>query len=155
MVANELEGVAELTRKLRDLRDPRATARVLKAAVATPMNKVKRDAQANIRAISPGKRLLHRTYKGRLVTAGFAARSLRVVTTISRDKTRIISRLGVRREAFYALQFFELGTAHIPAHPWLVPAFESSKERTLKQIGITMRKRIESIAAKRAASGVT
>jgi hypothetical protein len=34
--------------------------------------------------------------------------------------------LGVRPEAFYAVQFIELGTSKIPKRPWLEPAFRQS-----------------------------
>jgi HK97 gp10 family phage protein len=152
-VASELEGVAELSAKLRALADPKQQAMTLRAAVRTPMKKVEKRARANIARISPGKAEMHRTYKGRLVSAGFASRSLRTIVKMSRDKQSASALLGVRREAFYALQFFELGTAYIPRQPWLVPAFEGMKEQSLREIGIVMRKRIEKIAKQRMLGG--
>jgi HK97 gp10 family phage protein len=148
-VASELQGVAELSAKLRALADPKQQAATLRAAVRTPMKKVEKRARGNIARISPGKTELHHTYKGRLVSAGFASRSLRTITKMSRDKQSASALLGVRREAFYALQFFELGTAYIPKQPWLVPAFEGMKEQSLREIGVVMRKRIEKIAKQR------
>lgn len=148
-MASELEGVAELSAKLRALADPKQQAMTLRAAVRTPMKKVEKRARANIARISPGKAEMHRTYKGRLVSAGFASRSLRTIVKMSRDKQSASALLGVRREAFYALQFFELGTAYIPKQPWLVPTFEGMKDQSLREIGIVMRKRIEKIAKQR------
>lgn len=144
-----VEGTKELTEKLRELASPKEQAATLRAAVREPMKDVMRVAQSNIARISPGKRQIHRTYKGRLVTAGFAARSLRMITVMSRDKQMAQSVLGVRKEAFYALQFFELGTAKIPRQPWLMPAFYQSRNATLKKVGEVMKKRIERIARKR------
>ena len=144
-----VEGTKELTEKLRELASPKEQAATLRAAVREPMKDVMRVAQANIARISPGKRQLHRTYKGRLVTAGFASRNLRMIVVMSRDKQAAWSLLGVRKEAFYALQFFELGTAKIPSQPWLMPAFYQSRNATLAKVGEVMKKRIERIARKR------
>src|SRR5690606_28668844 len=113
------------------------------------MKDVMRVARSNISRISPGKQKIHRTYKSRLVTAGFASRNLRMITRMSRYKQMAQSVLGVRKEAFYALQFFELRTAKIPRQPWLTPAFYQSRDRMLAKVGEAMRKRIERIARKR------
>ena len=144
-----VEGTRELTKKLRELASPKEQAATLRAAVREPMKDVMRVARSNISRISPGKRQIHRTYKGRLVTAGFASRNLRMITRMSRDKQMAQSVLGVRKEAFYALQFFELGTAKIPRQPWLMPAFYQSRNQTLAKVGEAMKKRIERIARKR------
>lgn len=144
-----VHGTKELTEKLRELASPKEQAATLRAAVREPMKDVMRVAQSNISRISPGKRQIHRTYKGRLVTAGFASRNLRMITRMSRDKQMAQSVLGVRKEAFYALQFFELGTAKIPRQPWLMPAFYQSRNQTLAKVGEAMKKRIERIARKR------
>lgn len=149
MANHYVEGTRELTKKLRELASPKEQAATLRAAVREPMKDVMRVAQSNISRISPGKRQIHRTYKGRLVTAGFASRNLRMITRMSRDKQMAQSVLGVRKEAFYALQFFELGTAKIPRQPWLMPAFYQSRNQTLAKVGEAMKKRIERIARKR------
>lgn len=152
-MASDLEGYAELTKQLKMLADPKQQTAALKESVRKPMNDVKKAAQANIAAISPGKTELHRTYKGRLVSAGFAARSLKVVVKMSKDKQAATAILGVKKEAFYALQFHELGTAYISKQPWLVPAFEAQKDPAVRKIGDTLKKRIERIAKMRAAGG--
>lgn len=145
-----VEGTKELTAKLRELASPKEQSATLRAAVRTPMRAVMSRAQANISSISPGKRQLHRTYKGRLVSAGFAARNLRMIVKMSKDKQMAQAVLGVRAEAFYALQFFELGTAKIPKQPWLIPAFVGSRDPMVQGVAEVMRQRIERIAKKRA-----
>lgn len=145
-----VQGTKELSEKLRELASPKEQAATLRAAVRTPMRGVMSRAQANIATISPGKRELHRTYKGRLVSAGFASRNLRLIVKMSKDKQMAQAILGVRAEAFYALQFFELGTAKIPKQPWLIPAFLASRDSNVQGIGEVMRERIERIAKKRA-----
>jgi HK97 gp10 family phage protein len=67
-----------------------------------------------------------RTYKGRLKTPGFASRNVARVSKISSDKRSVQVLLGVRKEAFYAVQFVELGYGNQPRRPWLEPAFRES-----------------------------
>jgi len=149
-------GAAELHKALTDLADF-TTAEwktALRGAVRKPMNQVMRRARANIAKISPGKTLIHKTYRGRQVGAGFASRNLRMVVKLGRNGTaRAI--LGVRAEAFYALQFFEKGTAYIPQQPWLVPALEASKDGAVQEVGAAMKKTIDAIARRRAGAGAT
>lgn len=152
-MATDLEGYSDLTKKLAELASPKEGLSALREAVRKPMRGVMKVAQANISKISPGKADIHRTYKGRLVGAGFASRSLRMDVKVSKDKSSASALLGVRKEAFYAVQFFELGTALIPKQPWLVPALEASKEEAIRNVGKTLKARIEKIAKKRAAAG--
>lgn len=144
-----VDGTKELQQKLDELASPKEQAATLRQSVRDPMKKVKAKAEANITSFSPGEAEIHRTYKGRLVTAGFAGRNIRLIVKMDKLKTMAQAILGVRAEAFYALAFFELGTSKIPKKPWLTPAFESSAEEAIKGIGDVMRKRIERIAKKR------
>lgn len=149
-MAIELQGVAELHAKLTRLASPKEGAKALRDSVATPMRVVRKVAKQNLGRVSPGIREWHRTYTGRIVQRGFAQRSVVVQTAINRSKTMAWSKLGVRKEAFYAVQFFELGTATIGRRPWLVPAFESQRSASLRSIGMTLKKHIEKIATSRA-----
>lgn len=145
-----VDGLKELEAKLDELASPKEQAATLRASVRDPMKAVKVKAEANITSFSPGETELHRTYKGRLVTMGFAGRSIRLIVKLNKLKTMAQAILGVRAEAFYALAFFELGTSRIAKKPWLTPAFESSVNEAIKGVGDVMRKRIERIAKKRA-----
>lgn len=151
-MANEaLEGAADLRAKLAQLARGNEMTNALRAGVRDPMKKVVLGrARTNLSAISPGRTPKHRTYKGNIVDAGFALKSLKVVTRTNRMKTLFTAILGVAAEAFYVLQFFELGTAYLPAHPWLVPAFEASQDAALRQLVETLRKAVDRIAKKRA-----
>lgn len=148
-----LEGARELERKLRELSDPRKQLNVLRASVRNPMNKTAKVARSNIAKISPGKTLMHKTYKGRVVGAGFAARNIKVIVKTSKDKQSVTALLGVAKEAYYALQYFELGTAYIPKQPWLVPAFEGQQDQMTKGVGDTLKKRIDGIAKSQGPKG--
>lgn len=145
-MTSSLEGVADLTAKLRALASPKEQAATLRAAVRTPMREVMRLAKVNIARVSPGQRPLHRTYKGRIVSAGFAARNVRMIVKMSKDKQKAQAILGVRAEAFYALQFLELGTAKIASRPWLQPAFSQSRDQVVRLVGETLKARIDRIA---------
>jgi hypothetical protein len=153
-VASKLLGVPELQKTFDELggmtrSEWRSTMR---KAVRTPMSKVQSRAQGNIAKISPGRTLLHRTYRGRLVSAGFAARNLRLIVKFSRGGGSATAILGVRAEAFYALAFFERGTSEIAAQPWLVPAFRESRETAVNDVGQAWLTRINAIAKKRLAA---
>ena len=155
---SQLEGVGELTAKLRELSDPKATAQTLRASVREPMKRVMIKAKQNLLIISPGNisarakkgTLTHKTYQGNVVEAGFAQKSVRMITKVSKDKQQAEAILGVRKEAYYALQFFELGSSKTPQQPWLQPAFRSSENAMLQGIADTMKKRMERIAKQRA-----
>jgi hypothetical protein len=153
-VANEsVQGSAALKAALKELGDlskPEWKS-VLRAAVRNPMNAVKRRAQSNITSFSPGKTPVHKTYLGNWRSAGFAARSIAMKVTLNQRTGTATAILGVVKEAFYALSFFELGVPSrgIPRQPWLTPALEASKDDAVRQVGDAMRKRIDSIAKKR------
>lgn len=150
MQTYEIQGTKELSAKLKELASPKEQRATLRAAVREPMLDVERKAKVNLTKISPGQTPLHKTYRGRIVSAGFAQRSVRVVVSITKDLTAATAILGVRKEAFYVLQFWELGTAFIQAVPWLQPAFYQSRDASLKKVGEVMLERITRIAKKRA-----
>jgi HK97 gp10 family phage protein len=148
-VAADLEGYAELERKLAALASPKEGAAALRAAVRKPAREVMNRAKANIARISPGETPYHRTYKGRIVGAGFAARGLRVQISLAKNKSSVSAKIGVRKEAFYATQFFEVGTAYIGKQPWLVPAFEANIGNMTRGVGEVLKAHIEKIAKRR------
>ncbi len=140
-MASQLEGVAELTRKLNEL-GAKTAGKELRGAVRAAAKIAYDKAKA---AIPVGDEP-HKTYKGRLVAPGFAQRSLRLLARINRRKGSAEALIGVRREAFYALSFVELGTSRMGARPWLRPAFESSQDSMLRSLASELKKRIERIA---------
>lgn len=142
-MAEELEGLADLTRKLRAL-GYKTAGNELRGSVRAAMKEVQEHANNTV----PVGRIkdIHRTYKGRLVTAGFARRSLRVIAKVKAGGAGAEAVLGVRKEAFYVLQFIERGTAKYPAHPWLEPTFAASQSRALDKLASEIRRRIERIA---------
>ncbi len=143
-----LEGVAALTRQLEEL-GKAVKGKALRSAVRAGGNAVKKVAKANI----PVGKAAHKTHKGRLVAPGFSQRSVRVVTKLDRTGEKATAAIGVRSEAFYAVQFVELGTSEMPAHPWLRPAMESTRDEQQRAIGKALKKAIEREARKRSGAG--
>lgn len=91
-----------------------------------------------------------KTYKGRLVTPGFASRSVAMKARLGRLGNAVRVELGVRAEAFYVVQFIELGTSKIAKRPWLEPAFRSSIREMDSRLQSELRKALDR-AVKRAA----
>jgi HK97 gp10 family phage protein len=89
-----------------------------------------------------------RTFKGRLVAPGFASRNVVRRGALSRDKTFAKVSLGVRAEAFYAVQFIELGTSKIPKRPWLEPAFRGSTNAVDARLQDRLKQLIDRAATK-------
>lgn len=145
-MASRLEGVRELTGKITEL-GAKFAATQLRAVVKTALQEAEHTARTRI----PVGDIPHRTYRGRIVSPGYALSTLHIETKLDKRAGSAIALLGVGREAFYAVQFLELGTAKMAARPWLRPSFESSEDAMLQGIGDEMRKRVERIAKKRAA----
>src|SRR5262245_31528192 len=116
-----------------------------RAAVREPMKDVLERARSNVHRVSPGKAPYHKTYRGRTVPAGFASESVRQITWLKKGVAG--SLVTVLAEAFYALQFLELGTAYIAAKPWLMPSFVAQKNVMPTQVGAVIRQRLVYIAA--------
>lgn len=98
------------------------------------------------RALIPKGDRPHRTYKGRIVGPGFASRNIRYIASLSKDKQKVTVVIGVRAEAFYAVQFVELGTSKMGKKPWLRPAFQSTIDQQQTALADHLRKVIEKIA---------
>ncbi len=65
-----------------------------------------------------------RSYKGNLRTPGFLKRNIARKSVPRENGVSVF--VGVKPEAFYGVQFIELGTSTIPRNPWLTTAFEIS-----------------------------
>lgn len=137
----KLEGVAELTRKLDQLgrlEDGKALRAGVRAGGRVVVKKAKELIPKGVDA--------HRTYRGRLVAPGFASRSIRAITVLSKDKQKASAVIGVRLEAFYAVQFVELGTSKMAKQPWLKPAFDSTLDAQQEALASSLRKTIDKVA---------
>lgn len=145
-MATQLEGIKELTGKLTEM-GAKLAARELRGTTKAALEEAEHVARARM----PQGTEIHKTYRGRVVTPGYALTTLHVETQVLPDKDMVVAKLGVGREAFYVVQFVELGTYKMPARPWLRPAFEASEDAMLRTLSDEMRRRIDKIAKRRAA----
>ena len=136
-MAEVVSGLRELDRKLAALGGALGQ-KVLRNATRAAMTPV----LAAARAAAPVGTEAHRTYQGRLVAPGFAKRNLRIVTYRNRQTGKVGALLGVRREAFYALQFWVYGHYGRKRKDWFTPAFEGAKSEVLKLLQTETAKRI-------------
>jgi HK97 gp10 family phage protein len=142
-MASQLEGVKEATAALNEL-GVKLAARELKGTVKAALEIAEHKARAKMpRGSQP-----HKTYKGRLVSPGYAVSTLHIETRLDKKRGAAVAFLGVGREAFYEVQFQELGTRFQPAQPWLRPSFVESEDPMLRQIGVELTERVKTIAAK-------
>lgn len=127
-MASEVLGYRELSNQLRRLGAAPA-GKVVRRAALSAMLPALRAAQAKAPVGNPpynGKDPYPvRTYKGRLRTPGFASRNVARKGILKNEGGAIVL-LGVKPEAFYALNFYEFGKSGVPARPWLEPAFRES-----------------------------
>lgn len=132
-----------------------AVSAVKKAARISPAALLKAAAEAaepiaqRARALIPVGVDAHRTYKGREVQPGFARASIRVKTVLNKDGTAAMAMVGVAPEAFYAVQFVELGTSKMAAQPWLRPAYAAAKQQQQSVLARNIRTLIEVPARRR------
>jgi HK97 gp10 family phage protein len=145
-MASELLGVAELSRKLDQLSEKVRGSTLRKAANAA-VKPVIADAKSRIPVNAEDR--LHWTYKGRQVAPGFAQRSIKAKVSLSQDRRAVFAAIGVKREAFYAINFVELeiGSSKRKKTPWLVPAFESTRGQQLARFAEILKAQIMKVAA--------
>lgn len=142
-----LAGAADLFKKLTQLHDLDGN-NILRSAARAGMAVTYKNAKARLAVIGAHSERAFRTYRGRLVAPGFASRNVRLITTRPKGTNGdAIAILGVRKEAYYAVQFLEIGTSKMAAQPWLRPAFYGTKEQQLAAMSDYLHRRIVKIAA--------
>jgi hypothetical protein len=145
-MADEIKGLRELRKKLKAL--PKSVqGRTLSNATRSSLLPAEKLAKATI----PVGTESHVTYRGTVVEPGFSKSQIRREVWRSPNGAYAIARLGVRPEAFYAVQFVELGVPAygIPPRPWLAPALEQSQRLVVDRLKDRLSKSIEKAAKKR------
>lgn len=123
------EGLESLGRKLRAMPDDLAGATLLNAALEGA--EIIREEMVT---------LAPRRAKG----GGRLKREIRKeVRSAKRDKTQID--IGPSQDAFYGV-FFETGTKHMAARPFMRPAYDSKHEEAAEKTRDMLRKRVEAVA---------
>ena len=108
-------GLGELQAKLSAM-ESKTSQKALRSALmqsATPMVR-------KLRAAAPVGTRAHRTNRGRLVAPGFLRRSVAKSSKLirSENSTVAVVFIGVKKEAYYGIQFLDRGTKYIRKMPW-------------------------------------
>lgn len=140
-----IEGVEQLRRQFAELASL-DRGRALKRAVRAGMVPALKVAVATIPQLKEEKRGFHTTYKGGTVTKGFAKRSIRMITKADPKKGKTYALLGVRKKAYYAVNYVERGTRYQAKQPWLVPAQQTAKSDTQTKLQDSLLKDIQKAA---------
>jgi len=118
-----VQGLKELQAKLQDM-ESKTSQKALRSALMTSATPTVR----KLRAVAPVGTRDHRTYKGRLVAPGFLRRSVGKESKLVRAKNSTIAvvYIGVKKEAYYGVQFLDRGTKYIKAQPWFRSTFDEN-----------------------------
>ena len=138
-MTSSVKGLAELDRKLNKLSAEMA-AKSLRQSTGIAAQAIVDEARVRIPEGSQG----HVTYKGRWVEGGFAKQSIAKRTRL--EDGVAIAQVGVRQEAFYAVQFVELGTTKMSPRPWLVPALEAAQDKSIDRLKTALERKIKKLA---------
>lgn len=154
-LSGNVKGVKELAKALDQLGQKaggrilanslRAAAKVVttQAESSFPKNKYKRKHWVG-RNLKKGK-------QGFEVYPPFARTQIRSKVRQYKNKQGAYALVGVTPDAFYALQFVELGTSKQAKQPWLVPAFTNTSGQQIDTIKSRLGKDISKEAQRQAA----
>jgi HK97 gp10 family phage protein len=141
-VTGNVVGLKELSDKLTRLETATAIKALRSAAfAATTLTKKKMEAAA------PKGKKVHRTYKGRLVAPGFLSRSVIRKTRVDKRTGKVSVSIGVKREAFYGVTFFDKGAGKLKAHHWFKKVFEKDAPKIINTFKQKLAARIKRATA--------
>ena len=117
-----VNGLKELQARLSAM-ESKTSQKALRSALmqsATPMVR-------KLRAAAPVGTRAHKTYRGRLVAPGFLRRSVAKSSKLIRsaNSTVAVVFIGVKKEAYYGVQFLDRGTKYIRKIPWFESTFDA------------------------------
>ena len=138
-----VQGVDDFSQLLQSLGSA-AFGRSLRSAVTFAANPILKQARKN--AVFDGHEKDdegHFTYTGKFVRKGFTRKSVKKKVFKSRDGEMAVAKIGVEPEAYYAVQFVELGTSKQPAQPWLRPALNQQVSQATRVFGERMSNAID------------
>lgn len=101
-------------------------------------------------ALIPVNAESHKSYKGPILPPGYAKSAVRVITAKRKDNKGVDAIMGVRRLAYYAVNFVELGTTEQQAQPWLRPAMQSTAAQQAQICADEFKQRVLAVTSKAA-----
>lgn len=130
-----VKGLAALSDQLAQLQTQTAV-KVLRQSV----HNATLPATRAMKLAAPVGTVAHRTYRKRLVSPGFLKRSIRAISFVRGGKASAL--IGVKREAFYGVQFVDRGTSKMSAKPWFQSVFESARSAMEQRLVEQLRAKI-------------
>ena len=141
-----VKGLRELSKKLSRL-PPETGGKFLRSAAGLSMKIVQTAAEQRI-PVSDRDYVAH-DYRGQPILPGHAKRSIVRRTKLTRDKQCAWADVGVKKSAFYAIQFVELGTSKMKRQPWLEPALRRNRNRVTQDMARRLAQKIKREAKKK------
>lgn len=134
----KFDGTAALVKKLEAL-GKLEDGKALRAAAKAGVKPIFTQAKQNI----PKSQDSAKTYKGRIVGPGFASRNIRTITQLKPALGIARASVGVRDEAFYAVNFVQKGTKKQRSQPWLTDASEQTLDKQQEAVIESLQKSID------------
>lgn len=151
VASQRILGLKELDYKLRQLSRP-MRGEILEKAAKAAGNVVLPAAIANCPESDIAR--LMKTYKGNWTAhPGFAKRNVAMKPYVSKDRRAAGVKIGVKREAYYAINFVELTTSRRAGTPWLQPAFNSTKDKQIDAWGQVIVEELGRVARRHVRAG--
>lgn len=137
----KVSGLAALQAKLSEmgkLDDGKAARSAAKSGVKPIVDQAK--------ALIPKSPLTAKSYKGKTIEPGFAAHNIRTISQLKKSKSLVRASVGVRDEAFYAVNFVERGTKYQKAQHWLSQASEQTIEKQLTAVESSLQASVNKVS---------
>lgn len=147
----QIDGYNKLSKQLSAMQGAVAV-KVLKRAANQAMLPVVQQARQNIPVGNPPYESSRsdpypvKGLGGKLRTPGFAKRNIARKTIEMRRKGNVLAMVGVKPEAFYAVQWIELGKSNQPARPWLRSALRQAQGKVDTRFRERLRRIIDKAA---------
>lgn len=138
VVTTKLEGVAALLTRLQAL-GKLDNGKALRSAARAGVKPIFTQAKILI----PKSEQPTKTYKGRVVGPGFASRNIRTITQLKPSQGIARASVGVRAEAFYAVNYVERGTKKQKAQHWLTEASAQTIDKQLEAVKTSLQATID------------
>lgn len=140
----KLDGFADLVTRLQQLgklEDGRALRTAAKAGVKPIFNQAKINIPKSAETVRTKRKGVDG--KGRIVGPGFASRNIRTISQLRPAQGIARASVGVRADAYYAVQFVEKGTKKQKKNPWLEEASAQTIDAQIEAVKTSLQKTID------------
>jgi HK97 gp10 family phage protein len=143
MSENYVEGLKDLSKQLNSL-GTKLAVKQLKSATMLGTSPALR----KIKAAAPVGKKEHKTYTGRLVAPAFLKRSIKRKSKFNKKTGMAETVIGVKKEAYYGVQFLDEGTKYITARHWFAKVFERMRPVMVSEFKKRLKQKINEAVRK-------